>query len=178
MKTKYWLLLLGAILAVCLGLSFFLLNPGEAATHADIISSGTIVRTVDLRVDQESLARSYEWVKKYGGKLGPNDPMVYGRDWYYNGGTIYGIRPYNIYDYMIAEWAPTQTHNATVSGRKGSTTFNVGLSYLDESGMMKTAKDDSHQKYNASVKLETEINKWLTVRALQEGKEHCLQGIF
>lgn len=117
-----------------------------------------------IRTDQDAIARSYEWQKKYGDTIGPNDPMVYGRDWYYNGGVIYGIRTYNIYDYMIAEWAPTHQHNATVSGRKGSTAFNVGLSYLDESGMMKTAKDDSHQKYNASIKLETEINKWLTVR--------------
>ena len=117
-----------------------------------------------IRTDQNALARSYEWQKKYGDTIGPNDPMVYGRDWYYNGGVVYGIRTYNIYDYMIAEWAPTHSHNATVSGRKGSTSFNVGLSYLDESGMMKTAKDDSHQKYNASVKLETEVNKWLTVR--------------
>jgi hypothetical protein len=98
-----------------------------------------------IRTDQDALARSYEWQKKYGSTIGPNDPMVYGRDWYYNGGVVYGIRTYNIYDYMIAEWAPTHSHNATVSGRKGSTSFNVGLSYLDESGMMKTAKDDSNQ---------------------------------
>ena len=118
-----------------------------------------------VRVDAESLKRSYEWQEKWGGKIGPNDPMVYGRDWYYSGGTVYGIRTYNIYDYMVAEWAPSQSHNATISGRQGNTSFNVGLSYLDESGMMKTAKDDSHQKYNASVKIETEVNKWMTVRA-------------
>ena len=118
-----------------------------------------------MRVDAESLRRSYEWQEKWGGKIGPNDPMVYGRDWYYSGGETYGIRTYNIYDYMIAEWTPTHNHNVTISGHQGKTSFNVGLSYLDESGMMKTAKDDSHQKYNASVKLETEVNKWLTVRA-------------
>ena len=74
MKTKYWLLLLGAILAVCLGLSFFLLNPGEAATHADIISSGTIVRTVDLRVDQEFVITSEDGGRNHvtvqNGKIG------------------------------------------------------------------------------------------------------------
>ena len=117
-----------------------------------------------IRVDQESIQRSYAWQEKWGDIIGPDDPMVYGRDWYYNGGTFYGIRTYNIYDYMVAEWAPTQSHNATVTGRKGNTSFNIGLSYLDESGMMKTAKDDSHQKYNASVKLETDVNDWLTVR--------------
>lgn len=38
-----------------------------------------------FRVDEKSLKRSYEWQEKYGGKLGVNDPMVYGRDWYYEG---------------------------------------------------------------------------------------------
>lgn len=133
---------------------------GPKAYSYDGIYTGSYVR-----VDQESLKRSYAWQEKYGSTIGPNDPMVYGRDWYYNGGVVYGIRTYNIYDYMVAEWAPSQSHNATISGRQGNTSFNVGLSYLDESGMMKTAKDDSFQKYNASVKLETEVNKWMTVRA-------------
>ena len=53
MKTKYWLMILGAVLAVCLGLSFLFLMPGEDATHAEILSGGTVIRTVDLRIDQE-----------------------------------------------------------------------------------------------------------------------------
>lgn len=53
MKTKYWIIILGAVLAVCLGLSFFILLPGDAATHAEIISSGTLIETVDLRIDQD-----------------------------------------------------------------------------------------------------------------------------
>lgn len=119
-----------------------------------------------VRANMESLERTKAWKEKYGNTIGPNDPMVYGRDWYYSGdGNIYGIRTYDVYDYMVAEWAPTQQHNATVSGRVGKTTFNVGLGYLDESGMMKSAKNDSFQKYNASVKLETEVNNWLKVRA-------------
>jgi len=118
-----------------------------------------------VRSDVETLARSKEWKEKYGKTIGVNDPMVYGRDWYYSGGNIYGIRTYNVYDYMVAEWAPTQQHNASINGLIGKTTFNVGLGYLDESGMMKSAKNDSFQKYNASVKLETEVNSWLKIRA-------------
>jgi len=53
MKTKYWLMILGAVLAVCLGLSFFLLMPGEAATHAEILSDGKLMYTVDLRIDRQ-----------------------------------------------------------------------------------------------------------------------------
>lgn len=118
-----------------------------------------------FRADMESYERTLAWKEKYGKTIGPNDPIVYGRDWYYSGGDFYGIRTYNVYDYMVAEWAPTYQHNASISGKVGRTTFNVGLGYLDESGMMKSAQNDSFQKYNASVKLETEVNDWFKVRA-------------
>ena len=53
MKTKTWLLLLGLVLAVCLGLSILLMAPGEDARYAEIYSRGTLLRTADLLVDQE-----------------------------------------------------------------------------------------------------------------------------
>ncbi len=53
MKSKIWFLVLGAVLAVSLGLSVFLLTPGTAAQSADIFSQGRLLRTVDLQTDQE-----------------------------------------------------------------------------------------------------------------------------
>ena len=53
MKTRSWVLIIGIVLAVCLGLSVFLLSPKEASTHAEIISDGAWIKTVDLRIDQE-----------------------------------------------------------------------------------------------------------------------------
>lgn len=53
MKTRTWILLLAAALAVCLGLSTVLLMPRGAADFAQITSRGEVIRTVDLRVDQE-----------------------------------------------------------------------------------------------------------------------------
>ena len=52
MKTKYWIVLLSAILILCAGLSIPLLSPGEDALFAQIISDGKPVTTVDLRLDQ------------------------------------------------------------------------------------------------------------------------------
>ena len=52
-KTRTWILILGAILALCLGLGVKLLMPGEAATQAEILSGGQVVRRVDLRIDQQ-----------------------------------------------------------------------------------------------------------------------------
>ena len=53
MKTRNWIILIAAILAVCLGLSVFLMLPGEAADHAEIWSHGERLNTVSLHVDQE-----------------------------------------------------------------------------------------------------------------------------
>ena len=53
MKTKTWILLIAAAAAVCLFLSILLLTPGDAAAYAEISSGGSVVKTVDLRVDQQ-----------------------------------------------------------------------------------------------------------------------------
>ena len=58
MKTKYWIALLGALLAVCLGISALVLLPGDAADYAEITSRGEVIRTVDLHVDQEFTVES------------------------------------------------------------------------------------------------------------------------
>ena len=119
--------------------------------------------------DMDAIARSREWWAKYGKggsirELGPNDPIVYGRDWYYSGGSNYGVRIFNIYDYLVRENAPSNQHSLSVNGKSGNTTFNIGLGYVYQSGMMKTTTDD-FTKYNASLKLETEVNKYITLRA-------------
>ena len=53
MKTKTWILIIGIVLILCLGLSLPMLFSGTPATHAEIMSNGALLRTVDLRQDQE-----------------------------------------------------------------------------------------------------------------------------
>ena len=52
MKTKTWIVLLTVVLIMCLALSAFLLRPQDAV-YAEISSQGKVLRTVDLRLDQE-----------------------------------------------------------------------------------------------------------------------------
>ncbi len=118
-------------------------------------------------VDSASYSKAVEWQKLYGGSIGPDDPTVFGRDWYVQGAAHnqkMGMRTYNAYDYMIKEWAPTQQHDITVGQTIGKTSFNLGLGYLDQSGMIKPAKKDDFTRYNASLRLSTEVNKYLTIR--------------
>ena len=52
LKTKYWIAILAVFLVVCTGLCLLTFR-GEAATRAEIVSDGKVIRTVDLAVDQE-----------------------------------------------------------------------------------------------------------------------------
>ena len=133
----------------------------EAAVAANGHVAGAFVQMTDAAIEA-----AREWDTKWRNKLGVNDPWTYGRDWYVDAsGRKIGLRTFDPYDYMIREWAPTQTHNISVNGKKGNTTFNIGLAYLDQNGMSKVAKHDDFKRWNASIKLSTEVNKYLTVRA-------------
>lgn len=52
MKSKYWMILLAAVLLVCVGLSIWLLWPGEQAQWAEIWSDGRLIETVYLGTDR------------------------------------------------------------------------------------------------------------------------------
>ena len=111
------------------------------------------------RISPESYEKAVEWQKMYGGKVKNGDPVVYGRDWYYDGTNKYGYRLYDGAKAMIREWAPSQSHNVSISGTSGKTSYNVGLGYLSQNGMAKTAKHDDFTRYNSSISVTSEINK-------------------
>ena len=52
MKTKYWIAILAIVLLLCAGASLLTFG-GEDASRAQITSSGKVIRTVDLSIDQE-----------------------------------------------------------------------------------------------------------------------------
>lgn len=113
-------------------------------------------------VTREGYEKAVQWQNNWGNKVKPNDPMLYGRDWYVNSDNLkIGLRMYDPYDYMIREWTPTQMHNFSVNGKSGKTSYNLGFGYLDQTGIIKPSKDDSFQRYNGSVQVSTEVNSWL-----------------
>ncbi|MBP3943368.1 TonB-dependent receptor [Sphingobacteriaceae bacterium WQ 2009] len=134
----------------------------EAAKRAGSTFAGAF-----YKVNQESYERAVQWQELYGSTVKANDPTVYNRDWYFDpaSGFKYGVRTYDPYEYMVKEWAGTQTHNVSVSGGTNKTTYNLGLGLLDQSGMLKPAKADKFSRYNASLRVESELNKYVTARA-------------
>ena len=118
-------------------------------------------------IDKSSFEKALEWENKYGGKLGPNDPTVYGRDWYVDPavpGRKYGLRTYDPYEYMVREWAPTNTHNFSVSGTSGKTKYSTTFAAVDQSGMIKPGNMDNFTRYNAGLRLSTDLTDYLTMR--------------
>ncbi|MFS0489250.1 SusC/RagA family TonB-linked outer membrane protein [Leadbetterella byssophila] len=119
------------------------------------------------RINRESYEKAVQWDKTYGKTIGANDPTVYGRDWYVNPGAPsvkYGIRTYDPYDYMIREWAPTQTHNLSLNGTVGKTKYTATFGMINQSGMLKPGDSDKFKRYNGALRLSNDINKYLTIR--------------
>ena len=68
MKTKYWLMIFGAVAAVCIALSLPLLRT-EQARFAKITSKGVEVKTVDLMIDQEFTVDGKNTITVRDGKI-------------------------------------------------------------------------------------------------------------
>ncbi len=117
-------------------------------------------------VTREGFDRAKAWQENWAAKVQPNDPMLYGRDWYVDANNRkIGLRMYDPYDYMIREWAPTQTHNVSVSGKSGKTDYMASAGLLDQTGIIKPSKTDDFKRYNGAIKLNTEVNKFLRIYA-------------
>ncbi len=115
-------------------------------------------------VTREGYERAKLWQENWAGKVNPEDPMVYGRDWYVDANNRkIGLRMYDPYDYMVKEWSPTQTHNLSVSGKSGKTEYNISTGLLDQTGMIKPSKADDFKRYNGTIRLNTEVNKYLRI---------------
>ncbi|MDR3226922.1 MAG: SusC/RagA family TonB-linked outer membrane protein [Prevotellaceae bacterium] len=116
------------------------------------------------KVDRTSYERAKAWQTTYGKTVKATDPMVYNRDWYMSGANMMGVRTYDPYEVMVREWAPSTNNSLSVSGLSGKTSYSLGLGYVRQTGMMKAAKKDDFTRYNLSLNLSTEVNKFLTIR--------------
>lgn len=68
MKTKYWLALFAVIIVVCLVASIPLLT-GQDAAFAEVYSTGKLVSTISLAVDQEFTVEGKNTVTVRDGKI-------------------------------------------------------------------------------------------------------------
>lgn len=104
-----------------------------------------------------------EWPEKYGNQnLGPE--MVEGRDYELRNGGLYFYRPWDPLKLYMRNWTPQQKHDLSITGGSANTTYNIGLGYLGQNGVLKVNPDE-FDRYNANVGIQSTIAPWLDVRA-------------
>lgn len=111
------------------------------------------------------LPLAQDWEKQYGGKKGyslmrpwKSDQEV--GDYSFESSPMYYAN-YDIRKIWYDNAAPSQTHDVSISGSSGRTTFYTSLGYDYKQDIMKfnPAKRNRH---NATVNLQTDITDWLT----------------
>ena len=116
------------------------------------------------RIDRTSFEKMKEWQTKYAGVVGNDDPVLYGRDWWWDGTQKFGYRIYDPVDAMIKKSDFSQIHNLSLNGSNNNTTYNLSLGYLGQEGMMKPAKHDDFRRLTPTLNLSTKVSDFLTIR--------------
>lgn len=116
------------------------------------------------RVSDESMVKIKEWQEKYGSTVKYNDPVVYGRDWFFDGTDKYGYRIYDPVKTMVKENAFTQNHNISLNGKSKNTNYNASIGYFGQEGMMKPATNDNFERFTAKLSLSSKVTDFVTIR--------------
>ncbi|HLR32780.1 MAG TPA: SusC/RagA family TonB-linked outer membrane protein, partial [Fodinibius sp.] len=117
---------------------------------------------VGVCIDEPGIQRMYEWQEQYGNQnLGRE--MEMGRDFEIRDGGIFFYRPWDAGDMFMKDWTPMQKHNLSVSGGSETTNYNIGLGYLDQSGVM-ISNTDEWKRYNVDIGLQSTVNDWFEAR--------------
>lgn len=116
------------------------------------------------RVSRESFEKIKEWQTLYGDVVAYNDPVVYGRDWYFDGTDKYGYRIYDPVETMVKDHGFSQKHNISLNGKKEDTRYNFSVGYLGQEGMMKPANHDDYKRFTSNLNASTAVNDFLTLR--------------
>lgn len=124
----------------------------------------TVVSNIGYSIDELAIEKMREWEQKYGGmsesELGE---MQLGRDFEIRDGKTFFYRSFDPLDMFTKKWTPQQNHDFSISGGSTHTTYNVGLGYLHQSGVMKI-NTDKYERFNVTSNTSTKITDWWKVR--------------
>ena len=113
--------------------------------------------------DAAAIEKMREWDQVYG-NMDLADEMVLGRDFEVIAGDTYFYRSWDPAKMYVNDYSFSQQHNLNVSGSAGKTNYYIGLGYAGQNGVVKV-NPDSYKRYSLNSSIETEVFKWLKVRA-------------
>jgi TonB-linked SusC/RagA family outer membrane protein len=127
-------------------------------------SANSYNMVANIIVDDKTVAGLKDFYEKYGNGKGLGSEMVEGRDYEYDASGLHIYRTWDWYDMYIKDWMPQQNHNLSVTGGNGKTNYGITLGYLTQEGLTKD-NPDTYDRYNANLTLNTEVNKYISLRA-------------
>jgi len=120
------------------------------------------VGIVGMSIDSLAITKIRDWEEQYGGEqLG--DEMVLGRDFEIRDSKLFFYRSWNPGKMYMKDWTLQQRHNIGVSGGSEKTSYNLGLGYLGQNGVLKV-NPDKFSRYNFTLGVNTSATSWLDVR--------------
>lgn len=118
----------------------------------------SVINDIGMYWDWNTVDRMKEWERVYGGyNLSPE--LVYGRDYEKLNGSLQFYRSYDPYDLMMKKNSFMQQHNIAINGTSGNTSYNVGLGYMGNRGMMRV-NNDAENRYTVSFGTRSQLKDW------------------
>lgn len=143
-------------------------NYPDVATQARALRetntrSGLANELFGMYMDDDFIGKAEAWKQRHGGKAGYRE-MVVGDDFDLDPVTGKGLyyADWDVTGIMFRNWKPAQSHNVSVQGTSGKTSYFLSLGYNHEEGIMEF-NPDKLDKYNVTMNVTSDITKWLQV---------------
>ncbi len=124
---------------------------------------GSPTELFGMYLDDYFISKAEDWLKRHGGKSGYRE-MIPGDDFDLDPETGLGLyyADWDVVGIMYRDWKPAQSHNVSVQGTSGKTSYYMSLGYNKEEGIM-TFNPDKLRRYNVTMNLTSDITDWLQV---------------
>lgn len=148
-------------------------TPSVLPNYPDIASQARALRYANTRagldnelfgmyMNDDFIAKADAWKQRHGGKAKYRE-MVPGDDFDLadDGSALY-YADWDVVGIMFRNWKPSQSHNVSVQGTSGKTSYFLSFGYNHEEGVMAFNPDDM-KKYNATVNITNDLTDWLQI---------------
>lgn len=117
-----------------------------------------------------------KWRDRHNGKKSGYREMVLGEDFTLdkNGVGSY-FADWDVVDIMFRKWRPSQSHNISVQGTSGKTSYYMSVGYNHDEGVMKY-NPEKLNKWTTMLNVTTDLTDWLQVGARFNYSNKDLKG--
>ncbi|WP_291529999.1 SusC/RagA family TonB-linked outer membrane protein [Bacteroides sp. UBA939] len=109
------------------------------------------------------LPKTEAWQQKHGGKTGYRE-MVLGDDFDIDPNTGVGsyYADWDVVGIMYRKWKPSQSHNVSIQGTSGKTSYYMSLGYNHNEGVM-AINPDKLDKWTVNMNVTSDVTDWLQI---------------